>query len=418
MKYILDTNEKGKSQIWANVIQPIQQSLASKKITKLSIAIAFGTLSKNSGRVAEFWEAVIKAKVPTDFYFRLDSGLAVDIEMLELTKDAEHICWFPIPEGFHAKMLWAEPLGIYIGSANMTDKAWSTNFEAGVWLTEVSSIDDLQGYFDKLKDAAYTRDKQDLFQRYRQYGETVATFQDDTARKEDIFKDLFPKLKDTQHLPNTSPFVKDIEKIYDIFFNDIYPKIKKSWSLLPKEWQDRPINYIADQLLLAVEHEKYSTLDMAIKHITDCRFYPDGFGQTFEGYTKNYEIIQNVKMGGTIKDKLYDFLRNIHSVTSDHFTEIDELVRDLSTHKSFQGKTVTDVIRYLAQEDGLSISDKYYTVISTADWKIKRLGEGRIGEIIGISQVVYKGELCPILNGGVRKRLTLLGYDIPVSWVR
>jgi phosphatidylserine/phosphatidylglycerophosphate/cardiolipin synthase-like enzyme len=43
---------------------------------------------------------------------------------------------------FHSKIMWFEGVGMYIGSANLTDTAWAANLECGVWFSQAEIVAD------------------------------------------------------------------------------------------------------------------------------------------------------------------------------------------------------------------------------------------------------------------------------------
>jgi phosphatidylserine/phosphatidylglycerophosphate/cardiolipin synthase-like enzyme len=58
---------------------------------------------------------------------------------------------------FHAKVLWFRGVGAYIGSANLSQKAWFQSIECGVWISEDELAnqgvdDELRGFFSGLAD--------------------------------------------------------------------------------------------------------------------------------------------------------------------------------------------------------------------------------------------------------------------------
>jgi hypothetical protein len=72
------------------------------------------------------------------FYGLLDEEGAVGIPFLK-----ELLSWGPsraevrlVKWNFHPKVIWWRGFGAYVGSANVTDKAWFNNVEAGVFLDE------------------------------------------------------------------------------------------------------------------------------------------------------------------------------------------------------------------------------------------------------------------------------------------
>ncbi|HCD4852076.1 TPA: phosphatidylserine/phosphatidylglycerophosphate/cardiolipin synthase family protein, partial [Klebsiella pneumoniae] len=60
-----------------------------------------------------------------------------------------------VPDCLHSKVIWWKGYGAYIGSANLTDRAWNMNIEAGVFYTESDLynsdlISQLEDFFDNL----------------------------------------------------------------------------------------------------------------------------------------------------------------------------------------------------------------------------------------------------------------------------
>jgi phosphatidylserine/phosphatidylglycerophosphate/cardiolipin synthase-like enzyme len=57
-----------------------------------------------------------------------------------------------VPDIFHPKVIWWRGVGVYIGSANLSNRGWNGNFEAGVYLSEGElqeneMRDDLEAFF-------------------------------------------------------------------------------------------------------------------------------------------------------------------------------------------------------------------------------------------------------------------------------
>jgi hypothetical protein len=72
------------------------------------------------------------------FYGLLDEGGAVAVPFLK-----KLLAWGPsradvrlVKGNFHPKVIWWRGFGAYIGSANLTDKAWFNNIEAGIFFDE------------------------------------------------------------------------------------------------------------------------------------------------------------------------------------------------------------------------------------------------------------------------------------------
>jgi HKD family nuclease len=76
-------------------------------------------------------------KIPLTFYGRLDESVAVNTMILARfleKKSAEFTC--KLVQHHHAKVIWWRGVGVYIGSANLTDSAWNKNVEVGCFFSE------------------------------------------------------------------------------------------------------------------------------------------------------------------------------------------------------------------------------------------------------------------------------------------
>jgi hypothetical protein len=76
---------------------------------------------------------------PICFYGRYDHTVPVAPEVLQwfLQQKSPELECLLVPDLLHAKVIWWEGVGAYIGSANLTDRAWNANAEAGVYFTHI-----------------------------------------------------------------------------------------------------------------------------------------------------------------------------------------------------------------------------------------------------------------------------------------
>ena len=82
--------------------------------------------------------------IPLRFYGRLDEGVAVSIPILTdfLSKRSSNfVC--RLVQHHHAKVIWWRGVGVYIGSANLTGRAWFQNIEAGCFFPEQEISDEM-----------------------------------------------------------------------------------------------------------------------------------------------------------------------------------------------------------------------------------------------------------------------------------
>ncbi len=103
-------------------------------------------------------ENCFKLGVRLDLWVRYDHTVPVQVPFLErLLRSNSHnvFCKF-IPDCLHSKIIWWKGHGAYVGSANLTDRAWNSNIETGVFFDEgdlISSgmIQELEVFFDGIK---------------------------------------------------------------------------------------------------------------------------------------------------------------------------------------------------------------------------------------------------------------------------
>jgi hypothetical protein len=141
-----------------------------------------------------------------NFYGLLDETGAVSPSLLR-----ELLKWGPtkanaclVKGNFHAKVIWWRGYGAYIGSANLTHKAWFNNIEAGVFvdeaeLTSCETGADLDRMFDRLADVAIP-----VTDEVVRHLETLATARrpmyEQEAKLKKRFKELFGHLSDNPGL--------------------------------------------------------------------------------------------------------------------------------------------------------------------------------------------------------------------------
>ena len=114
-------------------------------------AIAYGndaeTLVKNC----------IENKRRLDIWMRYDHTVPVAPQLLRrlLANTSNNIFCKLVPDVLHSKIIWWKNYGIYVGSANLTYRAWFLNIEFGVFIPEMelednSSVSEIEFFFDEL----------------------------------------------------------------------------------------------------------------------------------------------------------------------------------------------------------------------------------------------------------------------------
>jgi hypothetical protein len=130
--------------------------LAMEKTDYVEAAIAY--VSDDQTLIKECFSK----NVPLKLFGRYDYSQPVAYKILSwfLARNSGNYVCKLVPDIFHPKIIWWHGFGVYIGSANLTDRAWFKNFEAGVFLTEDELEEEglagqLAEYFEELNANAH-----------------------------------------------------------------------------------------------------------------------------------------------------------------------------------------------------------------------------------------------------------------------
>ncbi|MGF6808589.1 hypothetical protein OKW30_003715 [Paraburkholderia sp. Clong3] len=122
--------------------------------TRVRAAVAYAS-SDNM----ELFEACRQAGKSLTYYGRYDYTVPVSPEILEwflVQRSADLVCKL-VPDILHAKVIWWEGVGAYIGSANLSGRAWNSNIEVGIYLEQADlesqgQIEQLESFFDTVEE--------------------------------------------------------------------------------------------------------------------------------------------------------------------------------------------------------------------------------------------------------------------------
>lgn len=140
------------------------------------------------------------------YYGLLDEGGAVGVSFLR-----ELLAWGPslaqvrlVKGHFHPKVIWWRGFGAYVGSANLTDKAWFNNVEAGIFFDEPELIstgvgeqlDDLFDYLAKTSIAV----SNETIAKLEKLAQASRPLDQEAAKLKTRFNDLFGNIPDNPGL--------------------------------------------------------------------------------------------------------------------------------------------------------------------------------------------------------------------------
>ena len=121
---------------------------AMSECDSVDAAVAYVTSERSSSLI----DSCMKNSVKLTLWARYDYTMPVSVAVPErfLNKRSPDFTISIVPDIFHPKVIWWHGFGVYIGSANLTARAWSGGIEAGVFLTEAEIVQ--QGLDDQLTD--------------------------------------------------------------------------------------------------------------------------------------------------------------------------------------------------------------------------------------------------------------------------
>jgi hypothetical protein len=127
------------------------------EVDNVLAAVAYGSNSTDEDN--DFLGHCLRNRYRLDLWMRYDHTVPVAVPLLQrlLRHERDNVFCKFIPDCMHSKVIWWRGYGAYIGSANLTNRAWFTNIEAGLFLTEEELQRDgidtaLENFFDELRD--------------------------------------------------------------------------------------------------------------------------------------------------------------------------------------------------------------------------------------------------------------------------
>ena len=107
-------------------------------------------------------DACIRNSVRLKLWARYDFSMPVSDVVIErfLSKRSPDFTLRIVPDIFHPKVIWWHGFGAYVGSANLTQRAWSGGIEAGLFMTEEELTeqgleDEFTSFFRRVDDLSH-----------------------------------------------------------------------------------------------------------------------------------------------------------------------------------------------------------------------------------------------------------------------
>lgn len=414
-----------------------------------------------------FFKFCIEKNIKLDFYCRLDPTIPVKIDILKKfvrSTNPNYRCYLIKGNRYHPKVIWWYNYGVYIGSANLTDSAWSGNIEFGVFFnqSDILTFDiehELNRFFDEIQEIATPLTEEDI-QNLEKIEKKYSFNADSDLRRGEadrynLFNDLFRNIKSFQGLADINPKVRE-QKEKEKFCTELRETIQILRNIgqiiidqnyIPS-WikGSPPIGIQVDRFLFAY----YDNLVW-----NGHRYDYEGFYQKNKD-DPNKALLNALNWWKNLKEppKWVDFVinewapflfdkfssKNIQHLSENDLSEICFRVHSIRDHarrvenielglnpnetmdedtrsrlfgawlfkqRSLEGKSILELLSYVLYGSG-KIEDRVWVAISSTKWRIRHLGLSSINEIIGWALP----DKYPLRNNRTNKSLGALGYDV------
>jgi hypothetical protein len=442
------------------LLQPLHAA-ALDDCTEVKAAIAYADHGVND--ILVFDDCFRRGKKLT-FYGRADGSCPIDLRILDWflkRKSPNAVCRL-VPHWLHAKVIWWVGQGAYIGSANLTDRAWFKNYEAGVYLTDAELehaglILELENFFEGLALKSYELTQEEYERQVRQSREREAFLKKLRALEND-YEDAHWKLND-----RTSPisfddrqsdakriaafeeeWSKALQKIRDVGDRVALDENRPSWisSEIPNGVQGdqflhayyyKQVRPISERDAFERHHQKNkndpeSALQAAFKWWKETS--PDQFEQEanmMERYAPRLkELFAKGKILTLSEEEWVEGLSMVHAF-GDHAGKIsndvlglgkdpgwlvktETLARMIWSQSSVSGNfTAREVFNHVLWGPG-EVAKRIWTASHEKEYKLRHIGPNIYGELIGWA----RPNAYPPRNSRTSKALRALGFDVQV----
>lgn len=419
-------------------------------------AIAYGndadTLIKNC----------LENKRRLDIWMRYDHTVPVAPALLKilLRNLKNNIFCYLIPDMLHAKIIWWRNYGVYIGSANLTQRAWWSNIEVGVFLSEyeleeAGALLEIESIFDSLRELDVAMElsqgiieEQERIQKARaQYDEKTESIARRLRSTEPWSGVDYIASSSNKTKSRGQNFLREWQQglTYLEELANMAPDFRPHWlnENVPATWQ-------ADQFLHAFYYNKVKTgnsfpYEDFYKHnsLNPSRALQENL-QWWKELTSppsdedinchvRAPVIQNhlsmVQLKSLTLSDFIEVCRANHS-TADHVRRLgsqlllaggldvmngDDRIKAFATwiwsQKNKKGETIKDLL-YFVLDSGPSqnLPERLFEAASNIERRIPHFGINQFAEIAGWA----RPNLYPPRNGRTSKALRALGFDVRI----
>ncbi|MFZ5637980.1 MAG: phospholipase D-like domain-containing protein [Pseudomonadota bacterium] len=400
--------------------------------------------------------------VPLSFYGRSDGTCPIAPEVLSwlLQHETKGMRCRLVRHYLHAKVIWWVGRGAYIGSANLTDRAWNRNYEAGIFLTDDELDMDgvsvrLRQFFDQIEEDSFPLTQEEC-QRQRELQKKRADLQKQLYRLQATFERDHPNLKDDASPITHQPARASLDRRRRDFVNEWNETLQLIRSIAALASSDRyrpewiaptvPAGVQGDQFLHAYYYQRvdpHSERDAYLRDHERNRKTPEsaleqallwwksgGYSHTHEERTiyvhapRFRERFAEDRILALSEDEWAETLGGSYAF-GDHTTKMPNALlglgnepggaRKIDTHARMLHKTRSVSGRHSAPETFRHVlwgpgdaAERIFQFANDPDYKIPHIGPNILGEILGW----VRPDEFPPRNTRTNKALIALGRRV------
>jgi hypothetical protein len=397
-----------------------------------------------------------------DIWMRYDHTVPVAPSLLKklLQSTNQNIFCYLIPDVHHAKVIWWKNHGVYIGSANLTDRAWITNIEFGVFIPEndlevSGEISEIELFFDFLENCDAAFELNDEIVKEQEKIWALRNHKEDQLNRE---AEAIRKIKRWEGPAYVTSKIGAKERQKENFISEwrngltilksiaeIAPTYRPSWlnKDVPAAWQaDQFLHaYYYNEVVDGVKHpfEDYyqknkndpaRALKNALKWWSQLKEPPSSEDEnchvrapliqrnlsvnglsslTFEQFTAicraNHSTVDHVRR------MTFDELGITLNENSDCVDRVEAFSNLIWPKRNARGESITDLLRFVLDGGPKDeLPTRIFEAARASDRKFPHLGTNQFAELAGWA----RPDMCPPRNGRTSKGLRALGYDVRV----
>ena len=365
-----------------------------------------------------------------------------------------------MPDILHAKVIWWVDAGAYIGSANLSDRAWISNIEAGTFLSHDELVEtgmerELLHFFEEVDDRARPLTKEIYQEQLR-----LADRRSDLAKRDYGLEHQFDK---DRLLPKNQGLVfvdtkRSSEKRFQKFEQDWNDTLQVMRSIASRvsapgakpDWIDASVapGVQADQFLHAYYYKQVKdgnrhpyeeffarnskNPELALREALEW-WYAADFDHSFEERTiyewspRLRELLARDRILKLTEEEFVDAVSRVHAIRdhaikqeNEHLglpdspqagdDKVQKFGEWLWRQRSREGKTVLDLLNYVVWGNG-SVAARLWNAIRSDQWAIPHIGLSSLGEVVGWA----RPDEFPPRNMRTSKGLRALGYNVRIG---